>query len=482
MKNSLLATLIAVIIIILLFTVSCNKKDISMLNSSDNASKEMILSYLNEQKIVDLNASLFIDTLISKSDWNRIQETSISKDVTIIYVPLNYKRNRIGMTFLYNNNTESIYYSLITETPIIQSKISRATDPSLNRPIDVIAGFYKYDMNGYNGSIKAFTLSNKFLWEYGYQNGNRKYERLITNSNIAYQSNNNFPKKSNSIESNTVKASGCTLFYLVTYYNDGSIDRDYIGMDCTNINDCQTTIGISDGSDIIKSDCGGGGGGSGNGDEYDKIINNITDECLKALITNLQNANKLTNVIGGILQNVFGENNNITLTFKQDDNIDSYGKSKPLGNGNYQVTLNATALSGFSQERQTLTIMHEVLHNYFFYQNDYQYYTIIPNQHTEMLKYVEKMATSLEDIYPQLIGHRDITLALVFDNLKSSVNTTNSLVDAYREKQILSETFNSALEHYGFSSNNPFQNLAIKAKYHDSEFGTNPCVSKIVNN
>jgi len=126
--------------------------------------------------------------------------------------------------------------------------------------------------------------------------------------------------------------------------------------------------------------------------------------------------------------------------------------------------------------------MHEVLHNYFFYQNDYQYYTIIPNQHTEILKYVENMATSLEDIYPQLIGHRDITLALVFDNLKSSVNTTNSLVDAYREKQILSETFNSALEHYGFSSNNPFQNLAIKAKYHDSEFGTNPCVSKIVNN
>jgi hypothetical protein len=44
MKNSILATLTAGIIFILLFTVSCNKKDISIINSSDNASKEMILS------------------------------------------------------------------------------------------------------------------------------------------------------------------------------------------------------------------------------------------------------------------------------------------------------------------------------------------------------------------------------------------------------------------------------------------------------
>lgn len=104
MKNSILATLTAGIIFILLFTVSCNKKDISIINSSDNATKEMILSYLNEQKIVDLNASLFIDTLISKSDWSDLSETSISKDVKLIYVPLNYSRNRIGMMFLYNNN------------------------------------------------------------------------------------------------------------------------------------------------------------------------------------------------------------------------------------------------------------------------------------------------------------------------------------------------------------------------------------------
>jgi len=500
MKNSLLATLIAGIVIILLFTVSCNKKDISIINSSDNASKEMILSYLNEQKILDLNASSFIDTLISKSDWNRIQKTSISKDVTIIYVPLNYNRNRIGMTFLYNNNTQSIYYSLITETPLSLSSISPTKNPILNkpsdiilskdaiRPIDVIAGFYKYNMNGYTGSIKAFSLSNSFLWEYGYQNGNRKYERLITNSNIEFESNKTSPKQSYSVGSNKVKLSGCVWSYLVTYYNDGSQDWDLIGLKCDNGNDCQTTIGISEGSDIIKSDCSGKpngpGGGSGNGDEFDKIINNITDPCLKALIINLQNANKLSNSIGGILVNVFGKNDKYNLTFLQDDNLKNdknqtlYGQSRPLGNGNYEIKLNAKELSSFSQERQTLTIMHEVLHSYFRLLYDSQSDL---NGHTRMLtNYIEQMACSLEGLFPNLIGHHDVAIALCFDNLKSSQGYDDT-------KDINPKVFESTLNNYneiGLNLNT-FQSIANQAKYKDdrSPIGTKSiCPNSNTNN
>ena len=166
MKNSLLATLIAGIVIILLFTVSCNKKDISIINSSDNASKEIILSYLNEQKIVDLNASLFIDTLISKSDWSDLSETSISKDVKLIYVPLNYSRNRIGMTFLYNNNTQSIYYSLITETPLSLSNILPTKNPVLNKPSDKIVIKFETEYNtdiivdANNATLSALSLTD----------------------------------------------------------------------------------------------------------------------------------------------------------------------------------------------------------------------------------------------------------------------------------------------------------------------------------
>lgn len=496
MKKSILTSILSFYSLVIICSISCNKKDQTIGINFQNTTKELLINYLNQQKIIELKSSLFIDTLISKSEWSKISETPISKDVKLIYVPLNYNRSRIGMTFLFNNNTQSIYYSLITEMPNSQSSISQTKKIDFNRPaneiihndiiapIDIIAGFYKYKMNGYTGSIKAFSLSNNFLWEYGYQNGNRKFEKLITNSNIVYQSNPTSPKQSYSVGSNLVKSSGCTLYYLVTYYDDGSIDRQFIGSECDYGSDCQTTIGISEGSDIIKADCTGGGvGGGSSNEDIAKIINEITDPCLKVLISNLQNANKLTNAIGSILQNVFGKNDNITLTFKQDDNlIGKCGQSEALGNGNYQVTLNAKELGVFSQERQTLTIMHEILHNYFFYQEDYQYYTIIPNQHTEMLRYVEKMATSLENLYPQLIGNRNITLALIFDNLESSVSRENNLVEAFKSKQILLETFDFAVKTYGFSSYGAYQNLALKAKFKNSELATNPCPQYTVNN
>lgn len=496
MKDSIAASLI-VVIVILLFTISCNKNDTSIVNSNNNSTKEMLLSYLNQQKKIDLNASSFIDTLISKSKWSNLSETSISKGVKLIYVPLNYSRNRIGISFLYNNNTQSVYYSLITETPLSLSSISPAKNPILNkpsdiilpkdaiRPIDVIAGFYKYNLNGYTGSIKAFSLSNSFLWEYGYQNGNRKYERLITNSNIINESNKNSPKQSYSVGSNLVKSSVCTMFYLVTYYDDGSIDINYLGERCDTDKSCQTTIGISEKSDIIKLNCGAprggrdGGGGSGN-NEIDKIINDISDPCLKALITNLQNANKLTNAIGGILQNVFGENNNITLTFKQDDNLkDAEGTPvagqalKSIDGKNYSIYLNSSLLNQYSQEFQTLTIMHEVLHNYFFAEN----FSKIPNGHTRMLNdYINQMSKSLEDLYPQLKSDPKVSIALCFANLMGSIGV--------KTNQIKQSDFDIALTNYserGLLNLNDWYRSAIQAQWankEDSPLGT-PCSNNL---
>ncbi len=499
MKKSILTSILSLYALVIICSISCNKKDQTIGINFQNTTKELLLNYLNQQKIIELKSSLFIDTLISKAEWSKISETSISKDVKLIYVPLNYNRSRIGMTFLYNNNTQSIYYSLITEMPNSQTSISQTKNPVFNRPtdeiihndiiapIDIIAGFYKYKMNGYTGSIKAFSLSNNFLWEYGYQNGNRKYERLITNSNIVYQSNKTSPKKSNSIETNLTKSSGCTLFYLVTYYDDGSIVREFIGSECDYGSDCQTTIGISEGSDIIKADCTGGGGvgGGSSNEDLDKIINDITDPCLKALISNLQNANKLTNAIGGILQNVFGENNNITLTFKQDDNLTDEngtpvkGRSSIINNSTYQIQLNSLVLKEYSPEAQTLTIMHEVLHNNFFILYNSQ---TTPNGHTRMLNdYIEKLASSLEDLYPQLKSHHDVTIALCFANLGASVGDNI--------KDIKKSDFDNALNYYAqqglFDLNDTNDwyrkaNLVQWADKTESPLGTiSPCLNNI---
>jgi len=230
-------------------------------------------------------------------------------------------------------------------------------------------------------------------------------------------------------------------------------------------------------------DGGGGGWVVVGGDETPIepyiILNNITDPCLKKLIENLQNSNKLTNSIGAILQNVFGKNERLNLTFNQDNNLTNKsgntlnGSSTPPNNGNYEIKLNALSLSKYSQERQTLTIMHEVLHSYFWeaYGN-----LVTPNQHTRMLnEYIEEMASSLEDLYPQLSENHDVTIALCFANLYSSVGIDD-------KNQINPEVFENAINDDKYKKIGLYlinwQSIAEKAKYNNdmSILGTkSPC-------
>jgi hypothetical protein len=288
------------------------------------------------------------------------------------------------------------------------------------------------------------------------------------------------------------------MFYLVTYYDDGSIDINYLGERCDTDKSCQTTIGISEKSDIIKLNCGApgggreGGGGSGN-NEIDKIINNITDPCLNELVSKLQNANKLTNSIGEILQNVFGKNEKIILNFSQDDDLkdkngeDAYGKSYVDLNGVYQTKLNARLLNkDFSEERQTATIMHEVLHDYFNNKMQEELKTYIPNQHTFMLGYINQMASSLEDLYPQLRQNPNLALSLAFNALESSVfrgdSKNLSLIEQSADGKIPPQLYIEAVERSVLNNISTCQALAIQANGAKSNLGTKPCTTSNINN
>ena len=438
MKKSFFASMIGVITIIILVAVSCSRKDVSNSNSVDNSTKELVLSYLNQQKILDPKASIFIDTLVSKSDWGKITQSSVSDDVKLIYVPLNYNRNRTGITFMYNNNTQEIYYSLITEIPRNNINIGHTTNNTLMGPIDIITNFYKNKMNSYTGSIRAFSLSNNFLWEFGYENGKRKFEKWIKNATGNHKANNPFPIKSNSVGTNSNTTIVCSDWYLITWYDSGRITAEYIGTTCvtegcppSSLGLSQDSLSIKQGTLKINSNCSGipengSPDGGGPAPAYTEIINNIKDPCLKALVTKLQNSGRLDNAIGKILLNVFGINDKINLTFTQDDNLKSrkgnpsLGQANKIDVNNYRISLNNLLLSSYSQERQTITIMHEVLHDYFWYQ--YNINQIKPNHHTFILKnYVDNMASSLEDLFPHLKSSHDVTLALCFDDLFNSV-------------------------------------------------------------
>jgi len=488
MKKSFLASLIGVITLIILVAVSCNRKDVSNFNTVDNSTKEIVLSYLNQQKTLDPKTSIFIDTLVSKSDWEHITQSSVSDDVKLIYVPLSYNRNRTGITFMYNNNTQEIYYSLITEIPRNNTNIDHKTNNTLMRPIDIITSFYKNKMNGYSGSIRTYSLSNNFLWEFGYENGKRKFEKWVKKSTSNQTANNPFPVKSSSVGSNSNTRIVCFDYYLITWYESGKITAKFIGRTC-DTEECPATLGlrqdslsINQGTLKINSTCAGipedgSPGGGGAAPEYVEIINNIKDPCLKALVTNLQNSGRLDNAIGKILLNVFGKNDKINLKFTQDDNLksndgkDDYGQTEKVSDGVYKIALNARLLSGFSQERQTLTIMHEILHGYLAYDNDVNLNLSIPNQHTKMLNnYIDQMASSLENIFPNLKSTPGLALALCFDNLESSVARSEGI---YFNKISLND-FIDVLKNKGFDNISSYQSFANKAKSSDSPLGT-PC-------
>ena len=257
-----------------------------------------------------------------------------------------------------------------------------------------------------------------------------------------------------------------------------------MGVSIGSLLDHNVTMGL----DIIKVNCVGGGSGGGSGNEdIAKIINDITDPCLKALISRLQYADKLTNIIGGILQNVFGNNDKVILNFSQDDNLknkegkDTYGQSYRDNNGVYQTKLNARLLNNdFSEERQTLTIMHEILHDYFFTQLN-----IYPNDHTFMLKYIYQMTTSLEDLYPQLRQNPNLALALVFDDLESSVfrgDPNLTLFEQTASGKIPRQLYDDAVGRSVFKNITTYQELANKAKGAQSNLGTKPCTTLNSNN
>ena len=139
------------------------------------------------------------------------------------------------------------------------------------------------------------------------------------------------------------------------------------------------------------------------------------------------------------------------------------------------MKLNNAVLKDYSPESQTLTIMHEVLHNSFKILYNKSKNT---NDHTRMLTdYIEKLASSLEDLYPELKLHHAVTIALCFDNLRGSVSD--------EEVDIKQSDFDAALNYYAkkglFDLNDPrdWERKAIEAKWankEDSPLGSSlPC-------
>lgn len=136
---------------------------------------------------------------------------------------------------------------------------------------------YSNQTPNFSGSISAYTIGNKFVFERGFRNGKGNYIKLIEDN-----AKTGAVVKTNSIKltdelPKQVNGNGCTLFYLVTYWSDGTVDRQFLSSICDNGNGgCEQTRVISPSSgDVYTTNCDSDnpGGGSNESELTILIIN-----------------------------------------------------------------------------------------------------------------------------------------------------------------------------------------------------------------
>ncbi|HEU0226912.1 MAG TPA: SprT-like domain-containing protein, partial [Arachidicoccus soli] len=101
-------------------------------------------------------------------------------------------------------------------------------------------------------------------------------------------------------------------------------------------------------------------------DANSNAVNNITDDCLKALVQSVINGDSETNPFSNILKTTFGTSSDINITFIQYNGTNETHIDGRTGGSQYhlEIKLNLAALDYSSNENVTATIYHEIIHAY----------------------------------------------------------------------------------------------------------------------
>ncbi|MDB5086838.1 MAG: hypothetical protein JWR09_832 [Mucilaginibacter sp.] len=138
-----------------------------------------------------------------------------------------------------------------------------------------------------------------------------------------------------------------------------------------------------------------------------KIIDDLKAPCLKFVLENKLIKNNLNGEIANIINDVFGSSDKVNITFSEENNpshqYPAITTGYPPSNGifNTTTTLNLAQIGEGSQEYKTIVMVHEVLHAYMDYNN--QYFGNQLKQHKEIAqKYVNDIKIFVQGLYPTL--------------------------------------------------------------------------------
>ncbi|HET8688226.1 MAG TPA: hypothetical protein VFM18_16460, partial [Methanosarcina sp.] len=147
----------------------------------------------------------------------------------------------------------------------------------------------------------------------------------------------------------------------------------------------------------------GDGGGDGDGID-DNIIDSLKTPCLSNSLALVTGGNSINNVIGNMLQNMFGASPLINVRFRESYNLSNSVDGTADISGTSQridvlVRLNGNVLPFSSREYAVATILHESLHAINMASG---VDALIRGDHIDLAVMVNEIRTSLMQIFPNL--------------------------------------------------------------------------------
>jgi hypothetical protein len=308
----------------------------------------------------------------------------------------------------------------------------------------------------FSGLVLYFTPKGRYVGGYAYAKGQLVSPSGSNSSGGQSQVLSVKNGTSKTTDQLATQSASCLDWYLITYYDDGSTDAEYLGTTCPVTGGCPITS--------LKPDCASGGGGtppaptcpgnkppgtgSGGGSSgpttsvgiltvsttsttstsglpapsdpclADKIASKIYDNVANPCVHTMVEAAISRNIefdLQNSMNRIFGNNANFNLTFNDnpknlidptDDGettptyTDAYiqaGTNRTIITGmDIDITLNSKILSGSSQEFVTATILHEALHAYF------RTIGTMDDHNVMVIQYIPWFESTLKAIYPSM--------------------------------------------------------------------------------
>lgn len=250
MKKAILNYLILAGIIVMTIFGGCKKNSFdteTIIKPITANERSEIVKYMTSQvSNATTSEGKYIDSVLNRINWLEGKRLKLDNNKLIFHVPLTSKD--IGLTIVYDENKKTVDTANV---------IVLRSSPNDNSPaILKVATFYNILESKYKNKasfkIEAYSLKNKFKYEYKIVDGKILYAKFILP----------YPKKETAgtivIKKDAIV---CTHYYWVTQnWNTGIAHWEYLFSECKDDNNCPTTtsIDIINGQQYQKTSCGGG--------------------------------------------------------------------------------------------------------------------------------------------------------------------------------------------------------------------------------